>query len=162
VLLLKNLLFTVLVPGTVAGVLPYLIVTRHGTGLPARMGLVQVLGAALALCGAAIYARCVWDFAKQGRGTPAPVDPPKRLVVRGLYRYVRNPMYGGVLLVLLGETFFFVSLPLLLYSAIWFALVNLFVLLYEEPTLRRRFPEGFASYSGAVRRWIPGEPYPED
>jgi hypothetical protein len=95
-LLLKNLLFTILVPGTVAFYLPHAIGTRgsalSGVG-PGRW----LIAAPLLLIGTAIYLWCLWDFATAGRGTPAPIDPPKELVVRGLYRTVRNPMYVGVL-----------------------------------------------------------------
>ncbi len=100
-LLLKNLLFTVFVQGTVAVLIPYRIVSRAGPGVvvePARL----LLAAPLFVVGAAIYRWCLWDFAVTGRGTPALIDPPKQLVVRGLYRYVRNPMYLGVLLVVAG------------------------------------------------------------
>ncbi len=87
--------------------------------------------------GAAIYFWCAWDFATAGQGTPAPIDPPKHLVVRGLYRFVRNPMYAGVLLLLAGESLAFQSLRILAYAAIVFAVVNLFVIFYEEPALKR-------------------------
>src|SRR3989337_2040373 len=91
-LFLKNLVFTVLVPGTVAVLLPYWMIARSGQTLtvdPARL----LLAGPPMLRGATIYFGCLWDFAVTGRGTPAPIDPPKYLVVRGLYRYVRNPMY---------------------------------------------------------------------
>jgi protein-S-isoprenylcysteine O-methyltransferase Ste14 len=98
-LLLKNLLFTFLVPGTVAGLLPW---TIAGDATPTT-GATLPLAILFFALGLAIYAWCVWDFASFGRGTPAPIDAPKRLVVRGLYRYTRNPMYVGVLTVLLGH-----------------------------------------------------------
>lgn len=158
-LLLKNLLFTLLVPGTTAGLIPYWVLT-HGSGdMPSSWGILQVLGLALALPGVLIYLCCVWDFATEGRGTPAPIDPPRSLVVRGLYRYVRNPMYLGVLLVLMGEVLFFESGALLLYVVLWFSFVHLFVVLYEEPALRRRFEGSYQQYCRAVHRWVPGAPY---
>jgi protein-S-isoprenylcysteine O-methyltransferase Ste14 len=112
--------------------------------------------------GAAIVLRCIWDFAAKGRGTLAPVDPPKQLVVQGLYRYVRNPMYLGVLLVLLGETAFFGSPALLQYTLAWFFLVNLVVVLYEEPSLRNRFGDSYERYRRSVHRWLPTRPTPRD
>lgn len=109
--------------------------------------------------GIAIYVRCVWDFASRGRGIPAPLDHPKQLVVSGLYRYLRNPMYVGVLLVLLGEALFFRSRDFLVYVLIWFAFVNVAVLVYEEPNLRRKFGHSYERYRSSVRRWIPGRAY---
>src|SRR5215213_6448350 len=97
-LLLKNLAFTVIVPGTAAVLLPWLIVSGDPNPWPARWGGLQIAAIPCAVAGALIYARCVWDFAHRGRGTPAPIDAPRVLVVQGLYRYVRNPMYLGVLL----------------------------------------------------------------
>ena len=97
-LLLKNPLFTVLVPGTVVVYVPLVI----ASGRAPASGFALLVALALLLLGAAIYSWCVWDFASFGRGTPVPIDAPKRLVVRGLYRYTRNPMYVGVLTVILG------------------------------------------------------------
>jgi protein-S-isoprenylcysteine O-methyltransferase Ste14 len=116
-LFLKNLLFTVLVPGTVAVFLPYWMVARSGQALtvdPVRL----LLAGPLMLLGATIYFWCLWDFAVTGRGTPAPIDPPKHLVVRGLYRYVRNPMYVGVLLVIAGWAALSASRAVLGYGAV--------------------------------------------
>jgi protein-S-isoprenylcysteine O-methyltransferase Ste14 len=159
VLLLKNLLFTILVPGTVTIVVPYLILSGRGVGMPDAWGAPQILGLVLGAAGLLVYVSCHWDFAAHGRGTPAPVDPPRILVVRGLYRYVRNPMYVGVLLILLGEVLFFESPVLLLFVSPWLLLVHFFVVFYEEPALRRRFGESYEDYVRAVRRWVPGKPY---
>ncbi|HUF28708.1 MAG TPA: isoprenylcysteine carboxylmethyltransferase family protein [Gemmatimonadaceae bacterium] len=159
VLLVKNLLFTILVPGTVTVVVPYLILRGTTAAIPQVWGAVQILGLVLGGAGLLIYVRCHWDFAAHGRGTPAPVDPPRILVVRGLYRYVRNPMYLGVLLILLGEVLFFESLVLLLFVLPWLLLVHLFVIFHEEPSLRRRFGDSYEAYASAVRRWVPGPPY---
>jgi protein-S-isoprenylcysteine O-methyltransferase Ste14 len=86
------------------------------------------------------------------------MDPPKHLVVEGLYRYVRNPMYLGVLLLLLGETAFFQSSALLQYTVAWFIVVNLLVVFYEEPALRRRFGDSYERYVRSVHRWLPSRP----
>ncbi len=107
--------------------------------------------------GAAIMLRCVWDFSWTGRGTPAPWDPPRRLVIAGLYRYVRNPMYAGMGVFLLGEALFLPEITrsmLIVIVAAWIA-VTAFIVLYEEPTLRRLFADDYESYCRNVRRWLP-------
>ena len=109
---------------------------------------------ALGACG---LLKCVWDFAAIGRGTLSIVDPPRKLVVRGLYRYVRNPMYVSVLTIVFGEALFFQSKPLLQYALGCLLAVHLIVTFYEEPTLRRRFGESYVDYCRAVRRWLPGK-----
>ena len=102
-----------------------------------------------------MYLWCAWDFATAGQGTPAPIDAPKHLVVRGLYRFVRNPMYVGVLLMLTGESRAFRSLRILIYAAIVFVFFNLFVIFYEEPALTRKFGAEYDEYMRRVPRWIP-------
>ncbi|NNG16224.1 MAG: hypothetical protein HKM89_07045 [Gemmatimonadales bacterium] len=111
-LFLKSVLFTLLIPGTVTVLLPYLIVGQAAATLDVPWKLPQYLGLVLVVIGAAVLIWSIVDFAAHGRGTLAPVDPPKELVIRGPYRYVRNPMYVGVLTVLLGETIFFQSASL--------------------------------------------------
>ena len=108
--------------------------------------------------GAALLAACIVEFARSGRGTLAPVDPPRELVVRGLYRYVRNPMYLSVTTIILGELLLTGSRALVVYWMIWFAAVNLFVSGYEEPTLRRRFGASYDRYTQRVGRWLPTFP----
>ena len=105
--------------------------------------------------GTALYAWCVWDFATFGRGTPAPVDAPSRLVVRGLYRFNRNPMYVGVLAVILGWATFYGSPVLLGYACGVWSLFYLMIILHEEPTLRRKFGADYGSYTARVPRWLP-------
>ena len=152
-LFLKVLLFSVFVPGTVAFYLPYRIL--NATGSPAWNSSAWRLPALLLIAaGASIYLRCAWDFAATGAGTPAPIDAPKRLVVAGLYRYTRNPMYLGVGSVILGAAWFFGSLVLLGYLAVVLLTVNAFVLLYEEPTLKSRFGADYDAYCKAVPRWF--------
>ncbi|HVE80321.1 MAG TPA: isoprenylcysteine carboxylmethyltransferase family protein [Gemmatimonadaceae bacterium] len=154
VLFLKNFLFTVLVPGTVAGFLPYSILSRGGH-LPPVVVPQLLLATPLFAAGVAIYLWCLWDFAVTGRGTPAPIDPPKHLVVRGLYRYVRNPMYVGVWLVVAAWTVAFRSAAMLRYAVAIAVMFHLVVLLVEEPLLRRRFGPAYEDYCRAVRRWLP-------
>lgn len=150
-LLLKNLLFTVIVPGTVAVYLPLTI----ARGRPAASGVVFAIGVALLGAGAAIYGWCVWDFATFGRGTPLPLDEPRRLVVHGLYRYSRNPMYVGVLAAILGWAVVFRSAMVLVYALAVFACFEAFVVLYEEPHLRREFGADYDDYRARVGRWLP-------
>ena len=111
--------------------------------------------------GAALVLSCIVEFARRGRGTPAPMDAPRELVVHGPYRYVRNPMYLGAVLALLGEL---VRTPVegfAIYIVSWFAAISVLVVAYEEPTLRARFGESYERYTRHVPRWIPrfAKPY---
>ena len=155
-LFLKSILFAILLPGTVTVLVPVVITSRAGATL--NWNSWRVLGLLLITLGASIIGRCVWDFAISGRGTLAPLDPPKNLVVTGLYRYVRNPMYVGVMLVLSGETWLFNSRALLFYAIGCFLTVHSFVLLYEEPYLRRQFGDSYLCYCKTVNRWLPKRP----
>ncbi len=150
-LLLKNLLFTLLVPGTVAVYVPLLMARNRS---PAA-GAALVIAIALLTVGGAIYAWCVVDFATFGRGTPFPADAPGRLVVRGLYRYTRNPMYVGVLTVILGWAVFYRSAEHACYAVAIALCFQLFIILYEEPHLRRTFGPEYDEYCGKVPRWLP-------
>lgn len=150
-LFLKNLVFTLIVPGTVAVYVPLLL----ARGRPATEGPVLFIAVALLALGGAIYAWCVWDFAVQGRGTPAPIDAPKELVVRGLYRYTRNPIYLGVLTVLLGWAAMFQARVFLIYTFCVGVGFHLFVVFYEERTLARRFGAEYHEYCEKVGRWLP-------
>ncbi len=150
-LLFKNLLFTFVVPGTVAVYLP-LVIAR---GYPPASDGARVAALLLLGLGSCIYGWCVWDFAVFGRGTPIPIDAPKKLVVRGLYRYTRNPMYVGVLTVILGWAAFFEAPILLVYALAVFSAFQLFVVLYEEPHLLRAVGEEYEAYQARVGRWLP-------
>ncbi|MGH7775499.1 MAG: methyltransferase family protein [Candidatus Binatia bacterium] len=154
--LLKTLIFTVLVPGTVTVLVPYLLLTSSMKLFSVGIGIFRLLGLVPILLGGLIYLWCAWDFTFVGRGTPAPLDPPKELVVRGLYRLVRNPMYVGVFLVLLGEVLLFESAILFLYAALVLLVFHLFVVYYEEPVLRRNFGQSYERYRSNVPRWLPG------
>ena len=115
------------------------------------------MGSTLAVCligiGTSVLLRCVWDFFAAGRGTLAPFDPPRKLVVSGLYRFTRNPMYNGVVCVLIGEAWLFHDGSLWKYTAMVFGMFHLMVTVYEEPTLESQFGEGFRTYKRAVPRW---------
>ncbi|MCM3876343.1 MAG: isoprenylcysteine carboxylmethyltransferase family protein [Thermoanaerobaculia bacterium] len=150
-LLLKNLLFTVLVPGTAAVYVPLLLAQGRS---PASAWAVALALPAFAV-GLAIYAWCVWDFAAFGRGTPLPIDAPKRLVVRGLYRYTRNPMYLGVLTAISGWAVLFQIGVLAGYLLLVGTGFHLVVVLYEEPHLRKMFGDEYDAYRHRVGRWLP-------
>src|SRR5437667_9189038 len=122
---------------------------------PAVFGVPQIIGMIMSTAGAAIALWCIFTFAFVGRGTPAPFDPPRRLVIHGPYRFVRNPMYIGAILALVGAALFYGSLSILLYAGVFFVATNLFVVLYEEWTLRRTFGSDYEAYcigSGAGYR----------
>jgi len=157
ILVLKNLTYTLFIAGTVAVFVPYELLIRNSTVTPSSWGPPQILSLVLTSLGIGIYTRCLWDFAHSGRGTPSPFEPPQILVVRGLYRNVRNPLYLGLLAVLLGESAFFESWSLIRYAAGYFLSVHLFVVFYEEPHLGHRFGKSYDTYRESVRRWIPGK-----
>ena len=151
---LRTILFTVLVPGTVLGLVPFALAA--GTkGRRIDLGTAYLMGFTLLLPGMAIIIWCFIDFVRRGRGTPAPYDPPRKLVVVGLYTYVRNPQYVGVVLVVLSEAILFGRIFLFGYAVFLAIGYHLFVRFYEEPTLRRRFGEEYLQYCAAVSRWLP-------
>jgi protein-S-isoprenylcysteine O-methyltransferase Ste14 len=148
----KSLLYLVFEAGLFALYIPLRLLR---TGPRAETGAIAFLGIPLWLIGSLIILRCFWDFAFQGRGTPIPMDPPKELVVMGFYRYVRNPIYVGVLSIFLGHFLWFGYWALLIYTALAFLGVHLFIVLYEEPTLKRKFGAAYVHYLRQVPRWIP-------
>jgi protein-S-isoprenylcysteine O-methyltransferase Ste14 len=152
-LALRAVLAVVLLPGTVAVYLPYLLLSDRGPLQLPQFSVAAMLSALLLLAGAAVLLRCVWDFFASGQGTLAPVDPPTHLVVQGLYRYTRNPMYNGVLAMLLGQAGLFQSLTLLAYAGVVAGCFHVFVLLYEEPALAAQFGQAYQDYRQAVPRW---------
>lgn len=154
---LRSLLWTLLLPGFFAGYLPWRCFGLSQVHIDVTNPL-HLLGLVLIAGGALLLGACIWEFARRGRGTVAPVDPPRELVVQGLYRYVRNPMYLSVSLIVFGEVLLTRSRALLVYWVIWFVAVNLFVMFYEEPTLRRRFGDSYEHYSRSVGRWLPRLP----
>jgi protein-S-isoprenylcysteine O-methyltransferase Ste14 len=145
--------FLVLAPGVVAGLVPWWLTGwRMGAAFPAP---VEITGAVLAAAGAAVLLTAFAQFAMQGRGTPAPSAPTEQLVVRGLYRYVRNPMYLAVLAVITGQALL-LSRPVLLgYSAAVAAAFIAFVYGYEQPTLTRRYGAQYQAYQRTVPGWQP-------
>ncbi len=148
---IKTVLFTFIAPGTVAVYVPYFIVTRTEAW---PIGVFRYAGLPVLCLGGSIYAWCAWRFAFKGRGTPAPIDPPKTLVAEGLYRYTRNPMYVGVLTVLLGEVLWFASPVLLVYTGCVACLFHAFIRFYEEPKLLDLFGGRYTAYRREVPRWF--------
>jgi protein-S-isoprenylcysteine O-methyltransferase Ste14 len=156
--LCKTAIFTAVVPFTVGLWLPQRI--HWAYSIPADTSNFgrpqdQILALVLLLLGCAIYLWCAWDFSVKGMGTPAPIDAPKILVISGLYRYVRNPMYLGIFCLIISRAFFFHSLPIVWYLLVVVLLVNLFVRGYEEPHLRNIFGEQYTDYCHRVPRWFP-------
>jgi protein-S-isoprenylcysteine O-methyltransferase Ste14 len=140
-----GLLF-VYVPGLLLG---------SGNARPVVIEAPQIAGLIITAAGAVIALGCVLAFVFVGKGTPAPFDPPRRLVVHGPYRFARNPMYIGAILALLGAALFYGSLSILLYGGVFFFATHLFVVFYEEPTLRRTFGSDYEAYCRRVSRWWP-------
>ncbi len=138
--------------------LPARVLEWSGVTRPDVIGAPQVAGAGLLVLGGALVLLCIVTFAQIGRGTPAPFDPPRRLVTTGPYRFLRNPMYLGAGLALVGAAVFYGSWALLAYALSFFALTHLFVVSYEEPTLRRLFGAEYDDYLSRVPRWIPRRP----
>jgi len=140
-------------------VIPYWLVSSQGRHNSKPHEVLQFLGVPLITIGAVALLWSIWRFYSDGQGTLAPVDPPKILVVRGLYRYVRNPMYVGVLWILLGEAIWFLSELILFEAGLFLAVTHLFVKYYEEPVLRRQFGEPYERYMQSVGRWFPRKRY---
>jgi protein-S-isoprenylcysteine O-methyltransferase Ste14 len=149
-LLIRILLFTIVVPATVVVYVPAGLARAPGS--PPGV----VAGALFMLTGLLLVIWCFYEFAVRGRGTPAPWDAPRYLVTSGPYRRSRNPIYLGVVLILLGEAAFFASLALLAWAAVAALGSHLFVVLYEEPGLHQRFGAEYARYVAEVPRWLPG------
>ena len=153
-LIARNLVFTLVVPGLGGAWVPWQILTRHGgTATPAAWEAIPLIAA-----GAVLYGWCVWNFAAVGAGTPGPWDAPSRIVAAGPYRWVRNPIYLAALLIVAGEAWLFLSLPLLAYAGAMAVFFHLFVTGYEEPALHSRFGTTYAEYRCTVPRWIPHPP----
>jgi len=155
-LLLKNLLFTLLVPGTAGVLIPLRIAARR---IPApTVEVWSIIGLVLLAAGATGYFWCLWEFAVTGRGTPAPIDPPRHLVIRGPYRFVRNPIYVSAVAVVVGWAAYFHSTEVFLYAIVLFGAFHLFVVAVEEPQLQRKFGDSYTHYRHKVRRWFPTRP----
>lgn len=153
--LARAITYAVLFIGLVLIYVPAELLSRSGIVRPETLGVSQIAGMGIGAVGAAVALWCVFTFASWGRGTPAPFDPPRRLVVQGPYRYVRNPMYIGAGVALGAAALFYGSLTLLLYTGLFFLVTHLFVVWHEEPALRRTFGQDYEDYCSQVRRWWP-------
>lgn len=158
-LVTRNVATIILIPGTVTVYIPYLILGRVDVPSPGSWSWHQYAAAFVLSAGVAILLRSIWSFARVGRGTLAPFDETRKLIVVGLYRYVRNPMYVAVMMILLAESWFFGSSRLLIYAGIFFVAVNLMVIGYEENRLRYKYGDEYRRYCAHVGRWIPGRAY---
>jgi protein-S-isoprenylcysteine O-methyltransferase Ste14 len=155
--LVRTALFAILFMGTVLVYVPYILASGAGT-VHWTLGPWRLLGLFPLAAGIAVVGRCLRDFAVVGHGTPAPFDPPRQLVATGLYRWVRNPMYLGGLLLLTVEAMLLAAPVLFRYAVAFFLVTHLFVVLYEEPTLRRTFGASYERYRATVPRWLPRRP----
>ena len=134
---------------------PARLLSWFGMARPTAIGAPQIIGMVVGSAGSVIVLWCIVSFASVGRGTPMPLDPPRRLVIRGPYRFVRNPMYIGAGLALAGAALFYASLPVLGYAGFFLLATHLFVIGYEEPALRRTFGQEYEAYCDQTRRWWP-------
>ena len=155
VVLIRALTYATLFIGFLLVFLPAQLLEWSGVAPPEVIGPGEIAGVALVGVGGLLAVWCIVTFALVGKGTPAPFDPPRRLVAAGPYRFVRNPMYLGAALALGGAALFYRSPSLLTYAAVFLLVTHTFVLLYEEPTLRQTFGEEYEDYRRRVRRWWP-------
>jgi protein-S-isoprenylcysteine O-methyltransferase Ste14 len=154
-ILIRTVVYASLFIAIVLVYLPAQTLARAGIVRPHGLGVAQIVGGIAVLTGAALVFWCVAAFVALGRGTPAPFDPPRHLVVRGPYRYLRNPMYLGATIALAGASLYYEAAALALYTGGFALLTHLFVVLYEEPTLAATFGSEYADYCRRVRRWWP-------
>jgi protein-S-isoprenylcysteine O-methyltransferase Ste14 len=154
--LFRTITYATVFIGALLIYLPARILSWSGLVRPSTMAAPQIFGIVIGSAGALLALWCISTFIWIGKGTPAPFDPPRRLVIRGPYRFVRNPMYIGGVLALAGAALFFLSAPLLVYAACFLLAAHLFVVFYEEPTLRGSFGQDYEAYCHRVSRWLPG------
>ena len=153
--LARAIAYATLFVGFLLVFVPASLIRRSGLAPPSEIGPIQVLGAIVTMAGALLALWCILTFVFVGKGTPAPFDPPRALVVRGPYRYVRNPMYIGGGAALLGAAIYYQSMALTAYAVLFVLAMNLFVRLSEEPILRRSFGRDYEDYCRQVGRWWP-------
>ena len=145
---IRAFIYVVLGIGALVGLVPALIVDL-------APGPLFLIGLLIMCTGLAIYLWTAWDFVLVGHGTPLPIDPPRTLVIHGFYRAVRNPMALGFLFILIGEALAFGAFPILVYAAVLFLVIHLFIVFVEEPDLKRRFGTPYKAYWQSVPRWLP-------
>ncbi len=152
----RAITYAALFIGLIFVYLPGRLLSWSGVVRPAVVELPQIAGMIVGGVGALTALWCVFTFVFVGKGTPAPFDPPRRLVIAGPYRFVRNPMYIGAGLGLAGVAIFYGSIPMAIYTGLFLLAAHFFVIAYEEPTLRRTFGSHYEAYCSTVRRWLPG------
>jgi protein-S-isoprenylcysteine O-methyltransferase Ste14 len=157
-LLARALSYATLFVGFLLLFLPGRLLSWSGVVAPTRFGLIQIAGLLVAAAGAVVALSSILTFAFVGKGTPAPFDPPRRLVVTGPYRFLRNPMYLGAGTALAGAALYYRSLPLLAYALGFLLLMHLFAVGYEEPVLRASFGAPYEEYCRNVPRWLRRNP----
>ena len=153
--LFRSLVYSALFISVVLVFIPDQILRAAGITSPPQFGTLHWVGLALVVLGGALAIWCILTFAIVGRGTPAPFDPPRKLVAAGPYRWVRNPMYIGAGTALTGAALFYQSAALVAFAAGFIVVAHMFVVLFEEPTLERTFGARYADYRNAVPRWVP-------
>ena len=153
---MRTLLFGALVPATILVAIPAMIL--NATGTEGEGGALRLVGLVPIGLGIAVLAWCFAGFIIEGPGTPAPYEPPNQLVTGRLYSWMRNPMYVAVTTILVGEAIFYGSIALLVWAAVAWIFFNMVVVLYEEPTLKRRFGSAYERYLEHVPRWVPSRP----
>jgi protein-S-isoprenylcysteine O-methyltransferase Ste14 len=156
--LARALVYATLFIGFLLVFLPARVLSSFGVRAPPHFGAMQGTGILLVLAGAALALSCILTFVFVGKGTPAPFDPPRRLVHRGPYSFLRNPMYLGATVALAGAALYYRSLPLFAYAVAFIIAAHLFVVAYEEPALRAKFGEEYLAYCRRVGRWLPRAP----
>jgi protein-S-isoprenylcysteine O-methyltransferase Ste14 len=154
-LVLRTLVYATAFVGFLLIYLPARVLASAGIERPVSVGAMQIAGILIGSLGAALTAWCVISFIALGKGTPAPFDAPRRLVVRGPYRFLRNPMYAGAATAIAGAALFYGSVGLLAYIAAFLLAFHLFVIFYEEPALRSKFGAAYGDYCHRVHRWWP-------
>jgi len=152
---LKSILATIFVPGIACLLIPYFILRGSGIPLVHALGFWQIIAIPVAILGIYMVVWVSFSFVRTGRGTPIPIDPPKHLVVHGLYRHVRNPMYVGAMLVLLAEVVYYSSIWVFIYTTFLWMALHTFTVVLEEPQLKRRFGTEYERYLVSVPRWVP-------
>jgi protein-S-isoprenylcysteine O-methyltransferase Ste14 len=153
--LFRSIVYAALFISVVLVFVPGQILTGAGITRPTDIGSLHWTGLALVGLGGALAIWCIITFALVGQGTPAPFDPPRKLVTGGPYRWTRNPMYVGADTALVGAALYYQSAALVAFAAAFLVMTHVFVVFFEEPTLERTFGAHYADYRNAVPRWLP-------
>jgi protein-S-isoprenylcysteine O-methyltransferase Ste14 len=154
-ILIRAVVYATVFVGLLLVFVPAQLLTWADIPRPTNVGAPQIAGLVIAALGGILTLWCVASFVVAGKGTPAPFDPPRRLVVTGPYRYMRNPMYIGAALAIAGAALYYQSILLLAYASAFLVLFHFFVVLYEEPSLQRTFGDEYDAYRRQVGRWGP-------